>query len=161
MHVFDKVSCILRDKGSAVFSVAPDTTLQSALQIMADRCVGCLLVMKDRELVGIFSERDYARKAALWWGRLPLTLNVGDLMHSPVITIAPDTSINEAMCIMTQAHVRHLPVLDYDHLVGLVSIGDVVKWTISSQDRTIRELQNYITGQYDVTAGQAALTFFR
>lgn len=159
MQITDKVSSILREKGPSVFSVTPETTILDALQVMASRQVGCLLVIDDGELKGMFSERDYARKVALF-GKVSPEATVRTLMHSPVITIAPDTSINEAMRIMTQAHVRHLPVVDYDHLVGVVSIGDLVKWTITSQDRVIQELRNYITGQYDVTAAHASAFAF-
>jgi CBS domain-containing protein len=152
MQVFDSISSVLRQKQSGVFWVSPDTDVETALRIMAEQEIGCLLVLREGELFGIFSERDYARKVTAW--RKPSGRSeVRELMSSPVITVAPDTSVDEAMRIMTQRRVRHLPVIDKGKIIGLVSIGDLVKWIISSQSRTICELQNYISGNYDVTAG--------
>jgi len=137
---------ILQTKGNAIWSVTPDTSVYDALQMMAEKNVGALLVMSGVKLSGIFSERDYARKIILK-GESSQTTAVKDVMTSMVVFVHPDQSIEECMALMTQKRVRHLPVFDHERLVGLISIGDVVKEIISDQQQTIQHLENYITGK--------------
>jgi CBS domain-containing protein len=137
---------ILQTKGNAIWSVTPDTSVYNALQMMAEKNVGALLVMSGVKLSGIFSERDYARKIILK-GESSQTTAVKDVMTSMVVFVHPDQSIEECMALMTQKRVRHLPVFDHERLVGLISIGDVVKEIISDQQQTIQHLENYITGK--------------
>lgn len=148
MHIYDKASDILRTKSGPLWSVPPEATVYDALKLIASKDIGALLVMKDSKLLGVFSEREYARSVALQ-GRSSHDTGVAELMLAPALTIAPDTSIDEAMRLMTEHHVRHLPVMRGDVLVGIISIGDLVKWIITVQERTIEHLQSYITGQYD------------
>ena len=147
MEVFDRVSMILKQKGTQVWSIAPDATVYEALQLMANKGIGALLVMKDGKAVGVLSERDYARKVILK-GRFSKDTQVSEIMSSPPITVSPDCSVEEAMRIMTESHFRHLPVVGADGaVVGMVSIGDLVKWIITSQEHTIEQLHSYIVGQ--------------
>ncbi len=137
---------ILQTKGKDVWSVTPDTLVYDALRVMAEKNVGALLVMSGEQLAGIFSERDYARKIILKGESSKMTV-VKDIMTSVVMFVHPDQSIEECMALMTQKRVRHLPVFDHKQLVGLISIGDVVKEIISDQQQTIQHLENYITGK--------------
>jgi CBS domain-containing protein len=143
----ETVGSILANKGKTIWSVAPDTTVYDALAILADKDVGALPVVSQGKLVGIFSERDYARKVALL-GRSSKEMRVHEIMTASVVTVTPDNSIEECMQIVTSHRVRHLPVLVEDRLVGIVSIGDLVNTIISSQKETIQHLSNYITGAY-------------
>jgi CBS domain-containing protein len=138
---------ILNDKGYEVFSVSPETDVLEALKTMADLNIGALLVIEDGRIVGIFSERDYARKVALM-GLKSADTQVRQIMTSVVAFVDPDTSIEEVMALMTRDRIRHVPVLESDELVGLISIGDVVNEVISHQEFTIRQLENYITGMH-------------
>ena len=148
MEVHESVSAILKEKGGQVSTVRPDCTVYDALVLMAQNEIGSILVMEDSRLVGLFSERDYARKVALH-GRSSKETIVKEVMVSPPITVSPDCSIAEAMRIMTESRVRHLPVVDKDGAtVGIISIGDAVKWIISSQEKTIEHLQSYIAGNF-------------
>ena len=147
MKVLDRVSAILNQKSGPTWSIAPDVTVYQALETMADREIGALLVLESGTLVGLISERDYARKVILK-GRSSRDTKVADIMISPAITISSDCSVDEAMRIMTENRIRHLPVLGKDGAVsGIVSIGDLVKWIITSQDETIEHLQSYIGGR--------------
>ncbi|MGE5301018.1 MAG: CBS domain-containing protein [Acidobacteriota bacterium] len=147
---------ILGTKGGSVWSVGPQTTAYEALQLMAEREVGALLVMDCDNVVGIFSERDYARKVILK-GKSSKSTFVAELMSSPVFYIEPDKTIEDCMALMTAKHMRHLPVIEKGALIGLVSIGDVVNALITAQKVTIRDLENYITGnEYAAEAGQLA-----
>ena len=128
-----------------VWSVAPDTTVYQALELMAEKNVGALLVMTDNRLVGVFSERDYARKCVLK-GRNSRDTPVADLMSSPVIYVHADQSAEHCLAIMTQRQIRHLPVLEGDQVIGVVSIGDVGKAIISHQQEALKDLETYITG---------------
>jgi CBS domain-containing protein len=139
------VADILGTKGHAVWSVAPNATVLDALRIMAEHDIGAVLVFDGDKLVGILSERDYARKVALA-GRSSKDSQVKDIMTGNVVCIAPDRAIEECMALMTQKRVRHLPVMDRKRVVGMVSIGDVVKATIDDKESTIAQLQSYITG---------------
>jgi CBS domain-containing protein len=133
---------ILEHKGGDVFSVAPNTTLSEALATLAARNVGSLVVIDEGNIAGIFSERDYARRSAE--GRLDPDTPVARLMTRHVFCVQPDTTLNQCMALMTEKRFRHLPVLQDDKLIGVISIGDVVSRIISEQQFTIDELEKYI-----------------
>jgi CBS domain-containing protein len=141
------VGQILRAKGFEYWFVHPSATAYEALEIMAAHNVGALLVMDNGKLVGMFSERDYARKVILK-GKSSKSTTVAELMTGEPITIAPDRSLHECMLLMTKNHIRHVPVMDGEVLRGIVSIGDVVNSIISQQETTIRDLESYITVGY-------------
>ena len=147
MKLEDSVALILNHKGSQVYSVAPDVTVYEALEKMADKDIGALVVMQGTDLVGIFSERDYVRKVILK-GRSSKEMQVHEIMSSPVVTVNPKTTVDECMRRVTDERCRHLPVVDGERVVGVVSIGDLVNWIITAQDRTINQLQDYICGKY-------------
>lgn len=136
---------ILRSKGHAVHSVRPDDTVLAALGVMAKHDVGAVLVMEGEQLLGILTERDYARKVALA-GRSSKDSAVRAIMTAHVVCVAPTRTVDECMGIMTEKRVRHLPVVDQKRVIGLISIGDLVKSTIADQEFTITELQRYIVG---------------
>ncbi len=138
-----RVSYLLALKGKDVWSVDPDTPVLEAIRLMADRHIGALPVVRGRELLGIVSERDYARKVILM-GRSSGDTPVRDIMTSPVTTISPDEAVHNCMEIMTQKRIRHLPVVDRTGLVGMISIGDLVKAVIEEQQQTIDHLERYI-----------------
>lgn len=138
---------LLKEKGSQVHTIAPHATIFEALQEMADKDVGALVVMENDRVAGIFSERDYARKVALK-GRSSRDWPVGDLMSTKVFFITPEQFIEDCMTLMTMKKIRHVPVMSNDKLVGLVSIGDVVNKIISTQKTEISDLENYIIGGY-------------
>ncbi|MGE5173904.1 MAG: CBS domain-containing protein [Betaproteobacteria bacterium] len=139
------VNQVLRAKGHGFHAVGPETIAYDALEIMAEKNIGALLVVECGRLVGVFSERDYARKVILR-GKSSKNTTVRELMSSPPITVGLDTSLQDCMVLMTKNHVRHLPVMDHDVLMGVVSIGDVVNTIISEQEATIVELEEYIAG---------------
>ncbi len=139
------VNQLLQAKGSDVLSVTSETTVYSALTLMAEKNVGALLVLDGGNLTGIFSERDYARKVVLH-GKSSKDTPVREIMTSRVVCIRPDQTIEECMALMTDKHIRHLPVIEGDRVVGVISIGDVVKAVISEQSFMIEQLENYITG---------------
>lgn len=146
MPVPDPVSAILKQKTALLSSIAPAATVYEALSVMADREIGSLLVMEGDQLVGLISERDYARKVILR-GRFSKDTKVAEIMTSPPVTIGPSCSVDEAMRMMTEHRVRHLPVIETNGIVsGVVSIGDLVKWIITSHEQTIEQLQSYIAG---------------
>lgn len=136
---------LLRTKRPEVWTVGPQASVYEALELMAEKDIGALLVMNEDRLEGIFSERDYARKVVLK-GKTSRATRVGELMTQAIYYVTPEQTVEECLALMTEKHVRHLPVLDEGHLVGLVSIGDAVKCVIDEQELTIRHLENYITG---------------
>jgi CBS domain-containing protein len=143
--IMTTVRSVLQTKDNTIWSIAPDALVFDALKIMADKNVGALLVMQKEKVVGIFSERDYARKIVLK-GESSHTTAIKDVMTAGVLSVNPEQSIDECMTLMTNKHIRHLPVMENGNLIGLVSIGDVVKAIISEHEYTIKQLENYITG---------------
>ena len=139
------VAQLLRSKPHGVLSISPDTAVYNALQLMADKNVGALLVLDGQSLVGIFSERDYARKIILV-GKSSKETQVREIMSSHVLYVRPQQTIEDCMALMTDKHVRHLPVLEEHRVIGVISIGDVVKSIIYEQEFIIEQLQNYISG---------------
>ena len=139
------IAQVLQEKGRAVWSIAPDATVYAALESMAEKGIGALLVLAGDELVGIISERDYARKVVLK-GRFSKDTRVREIMRAEVLYVYPEQTIEDCMALMTAKRVRHLPVLADDKLVGVISIGDVVKAVIADQEFMIEELEKYITG---------------
>jgi CBS domain-containing protein len=137
---------VLRAKGSDVWAIHPDATVLDALQLLAEKDIGALMVLKDNFLTGIFSERDYARKVILK-GKHSKDTSIREVMSENPICVSPDQSIETCMTLMTENHVRHLPVVEDGRHLGLISIGDVVKAIISDQQGTIVDLENYITGR--------------
>lgn len=136
---------ILKTKGHDVWTVSPDSTVYNALQVMADKNVGALMVLERDEVVGVFSERDYARKVILK-GKASKDTLVREIMSTELVWVRPDQTIEVCMNLMTNKRIRHLAVLDEGRLVGVISIGDVVKAIISEQEFTIQQLEHYITG---------------
>jgi CBS domain-containing protein len=147
MKSVDTIGSILSLKGRELWFIAPTATVYEAIQKISEKGVGALLVMSEAELVGIISERDYARKVILKDRSSKRTL-VREIMTSPVITVTPAHNVEDCMRMMTENRIRHLPVVDCDQLVGIVSIGDLVKWIIMEREATIGHLQSYIAGNY-------------
>lgn len=136
---------VLNDKGYAVETVTPETSVYDALQKLSNLGVGALVVLKDGEIRGLFSERDYARKVILQ-GRHSKDTRVEEIMTQRVITLEPEQTVEACMVLMTEKRIRHLPVIEEGRLIGIVSIGDIVKAIIEAQRLTIEELESYITG---------------
>lgn len=145
MHPNVSISEILSQKGTGAWSISPDATVFEAVQMMADKNVGALLVTENGKLVGIISERDYTRKVVVK-GKSSKTTAVREILSSQVIHVSPSHTVEECLRLMTDHHFRHLPVLEDGKIAGVVSIGDLVNWIISAQHTTISQLQTYITG---------------
>jgi CBS domain-containing protein len=136
---------ILAHKGNQAWSISPESTVFDAIQLMADKNIGALLVTQAEKLVGILTERDYTRKVALK-GKSSKQTAVKEILSGQIIHVTPDHTVEECMRLMTDHRVRHLPVLESEQIVGVVSIGDLVNWIITAQSSTIHQLQTYISG---------------
>ena len=147
MEKSTSIQSILERKGSDVYWLSPEASVYQAIEVMAERGVGAVLVLEDDRLVGIVSERDYARKVILK-GKSSKDTPIKEIMTSPVTFVTADCTLDEAMSIMTEKHIRHLPVQEGDRVVGVVSIGDMVKAINNAQAETISHLHAYIGGQY-------------
>ncbi len=147
MNISGTIDSILNQKGARIWSIAPEATVFDAISLMAHKNIGALLVMKEDKLVGIISERDYTRKIALKGKSSKLTA-VGEIISSPVISVSPCSTVEECMRLMTDNRIRHLPVLNGEAVIGVVSIGDLVNWTISAQSVALNQMEDYITGKY-------------
>jgi CBS domain-containing protein len=147
MKPVDTLDSVLRFKGRQVWSIAPTATVYEAIALMSERGVGALMVISEGILEGIVSERDYARKVILK-DRSSKDTPVWEIMTDGVFTAGPNDTVEEAMRQMTERRIRHLPVVDGSRVVGIVSIGDLVNWTISAHEETIVQLQGYIEGRY-------------
>ncbi len=147
MKRIDKISLILKHKGGTVWSVTPAASVYEAIEMMAEKQAGALLVISEGKLVGVISERDYTRKVILK-GKSSKQTRVKEIMTSPVVFVTPEHTVDECMRVMTRNRIRHLPVVESEKVVGVVSIGDLVHWIISVQEETIGQLENYITGKY-------------
>jgi CBS domain-containing protein len=148
MKLADTVESLLRHKGSSrVVSVKPTQSVYEAIELMAAESVGALLVLSENKLIGILSERDYARKVILK-GRSSQEIRVLEIMTSPVVFVTLENTVDDCMTIMTKHHFRHLPVMREEQVCGVVSIGDLVHFIISGQEHRIQELEGYITGRY-------------
>jgi CBS domain-containing protein len=141
------VDAILKEKGTRVWTIPGDATVFEAIQLMAARNIGALVVVSHRNIEGIFTERDYTRKVALY-GKSSKDTLVSEILSPNLVVAAPDSTVEECMRLMTENRVRHLPVLEGAELVGIVSIGDLVNWTINAQSVEILQLHSYISGQY-------------
>ncbi|HEY5346507.1 MAG TPA: CBS domain-containing protein [Verrucomicrobiae bacterium] len=143
------ISSLLHQKTSALWSVAPDTTVFDAIRLMAEKNIGALPVLAGEHLVGVFTERDYTRKVALM-GKTSKDTRVREIIAPEILTVTPDDSVEDCMRLMTENRVRHLPVVEGTNLVGIISIGDLVNWIISTQNAAIEQMEQYIAGSVAV-----------
>jgi CBS domain-containing protein len=147
MDVSGNIGAILGQKSGEIFSVSPDATVFEAIEMLDQKNVGALLVMEGEQLVGMFSERDYTRKVVLR-GKRSREMKVAEIMSTDLKVTHPQDGVEACLRLMTDKRIRHLPVLDGDNVVGVISIGDLVKWVISCQSAAIAHLENYISGGY-------------
>ena len=147
MGLNDTVRAVLDHKGIGVCAVAPEMPVYEALEIMADKDIGALLVMEDADLCGVFSERDYARKVILQ-GKASRETTVGEIMTSPPVIAMLEQSVDDCLRLMTDRRIRHLPVVNQQAVIGVLSIGDLVNWIIRRQEEEIHHLHHYIAGSY-------------
>jgi CBS domain-containing protein len=146
MKTIGTIGALLHHKGSKVWTISDKATVYEAIELLAEKNIGALPVMEGDSLVGIFSERDYTRKVALE-GKSSRTTPVREVLSTPVVAVTSHHTIEEAMRLMTDKHIRHLPVVDGEKMVGLVSIGDMVNWIISAQSATIDQMESYLAGR--------------
>jgi CBS domain-containing protein len=147
MKLTDTVRSVLKQKGPEVWSIDPEASVFDALALMAEKRIGALLVMSQEKLAGVISERDYARKVVLK-GKESKKTRVSEIMTNKVISVSPDDTVEECMRIMTEGRIRHLAIIEGEKIAGVLSIGDLVKWVISAQQKAIEQLQDYIHGKY-------------
>src|SRR5258708_193094 len=147
MNIVGTIDSILREKGTQTWTISPDATVYEAIQLMAEKNIGALLVMEGEQLAGIISPRDYTRKVALK-GKTSRPTPGRQLVSNQVITVQRSDTVEECMRLMTEHRVRHLPVMEGSRVVGVVSIGDLVNWTISAQHLAISQMEDYISGKY-------------
>ena len=140
------VRTLLKQKGGEIWTIAPEACVYEAIKLMAEKRIGAVLVMDAGRLVGILSERDYARKVVLQ-DKSSKTTAVREIMSAPVMSVSMDNTVGECMRIITEKRIRHLPVIEEGEIAGIVSIGDLVNWVINEQQQTIRHLEAYITGE--------------
>lgn len=147
MEIHGTVYDILHSKGGKIWTTTPETSVYEAIHLMGEKNIGALVAIEHGEVVGVLSERDYSRKVVLQ-GRTSRDTKVGEILSRPAITVRSRDSIEMCMQLMTGNRIRHLPVVDEGHLIGLISIGDMVSWVMQSQRHTIQQLQGYISGDY-------------
>lgn len=147
MEINGTVYDILHNKGGEIWTTNPEATVYEAIRLMGEKNIGALIAIKDDEVVGVLSERDYSRKVALQ-GRTSRDTKVGEILSSPAITVNSKDGIEKCMQLMISNRIRHLPVIDEGRIVGLISMGDLVNWAMKSQQQTIAQLQGYISGDY-------------
>ena len=147
MELLDTVESVLREKKAEMWTISPKATVYEALVLMAEKEIGSLLVMTNGRLVGVISERDYARKIILM-GRSSKETTVAEVMNSQPVTVTKRDTVSACMALMTDHKRRHLPVLEGDRVIGVLSIGDLVNWIVRSHEQTIEQLHGYIAGAY-------------
>ena len=147
MQLFGTIGTLLTHKGNQIYSIAPEATVYEALEKMAGKNVGSLLVLREGQVLGILSERDYSRKVILK-GKNSRETRVDEIMRVPVVSVSPGQSVDECMRLMTEHKVRHLPVIEGNNLLGVISIGDLVNSIITTQTAAIQQLESYIAGTY-------------